>query len=208
MAINLKNRRSKFNNWSIAMQKLLIRLTKISLTLVAVGIALISGSAYAQSPLNWRSALYYDNGVQPSIAVLPSGLVVEFHQSEKNKSLYYRVGTVVRNVNGTHSITWGDSQHLGYAGERPDVAVTKEGYVLLVYTKGAYTGYGSEVQMRYWVGDLNPAGDSRQTITWRVRDAFFDNGQFASLAFNSNAVLIEAHEGFHTDNLYSCWSFH
>jgi len=107
-----------------------------------------------------------------------------------------------QNVSGTYSITWGDSQPLGYGGDRPDVAVTKEGYILLAYTKYAYSGYGSEAQMRYWVGILNPAGDTRQTITWRVKDNFFDTGKNASLAFNSNAVLVEAHEGIHTDNLY------
>src|ERR1700744_3385992 len=170
-------------------------LTRCLIVLLALSAALIGGSAYAQTPLSWTTPLRYDNGEQPSVALLRSGLVVEFHKSATTSSLYYHIGRVAL---FNKVINWGDSQPLGYSGSSPDVAVTKEGYVLLVYTKFAHEGYGSEVQMRYWVGEINPEGGIDQTITWRIRDAFFDTGLYASLAFNSDAVLAEVHEGFHT----------
>jgi len=183
------------------MKNTLSKSTTLAFFLLAL-IAAFSNSSFAQSPLKWRQAQHLDTGIQSSVVVLPSSLVVEFHRSENsNSKIWYRIGTVRQSFLGEYSVGWGKSQPIEYVGERPSVAITKEGYVVLVCTRFTYTGYKGTV-MRYFVGQLNPAGDEKQTIQWRVKDALFDTGQFAKIVFNSNGVLVEVHESGHNSGLF------
>jgi len=183
------------------MKNTLSKSTTLAFFLLAL-IAAFSNSSFAQSPLKWRQAQHLDTGIQSSVVVLPSGLVVEFHRSENsNSKIWYHIGTVRQSFLGEYSVGWGKSQPIEYVGERPSVAITKEGYVVLVCTRFTYTGYKGTV-MRYFVGQLNPAGDEKQTIQWRVKDALFDTGQFAKIVFNSNGVLVEVHESGHNSGLF------
>jgi hypothetical protein len=177
--------------------------TKLFTVLFVFG-SFFGGRAFAQSPLNWKTAQKFDNGVEPTVAVTPSGLVVEFHktQNKYNNDIYYRIGKVSQVYGGDYLVSWGPSQTIGKDGQRPHVAITKEGYVVLVYTKGAYTGYGTQVQMRYWAGQLDPTGDTKQAIVWRVKDAFYDTGQHASLSFNTNDILVDTHESANNSKLF------
>jgi hypothetical protein len=176
---------------------------KFSTVLLILG-TLFGARALAQSPLDWKTAQKFDNGVETTVAVTPSGLVVEFHKTQNKYSndIHYRIGKVGQAYGGQYLVSWGASQPLGKDGSRPSVAITKEGSVVLVYTKGAYTGYGNQVQMRYWVGQLDPTGDTKQEITWRVKDAFYDTGQHASLSFNTNDVLVDTHESANNSKLF------
>lgn len=177
--------------------------TRLS-TVLLISVTLSGSVAIAQSPLNWRTAQKFDNGVETTVAVTPSGLVVEFHKTQNKYSndIYYRVGKVGQAFGGEYFVSWGPSHTIGKDGQRPHVAITKEGYVVLVYTKGAYTGYGNQVQMRYWAGELDPTGDTKQAIVWRVKDAFYDTGQHASLSFNTHDILIDTHESANNSKLF------
>jgi hypothetical protein len=177
---------------------------KLSTALLVLSISLFYGKGFAQSPLAWKNPERLDTGIQPSVAVLPSGLVVEFHRSENsNSKVWYNIGTLVETYRGAYTtIRWGSPHSIEYLGERPSVAVTKEGYVVLVYTRFTYRGFNGTV-MRYFVGELNPAGDENQTIQWRIKDALFDTGQFAKITFNNrNNELIDVHESGSNSSLY------
>lgn len=163
---------------------------------------LAKGSVFAQSPLAWETAQHFDNGVESSVSVTPSGLAVEFHKNQNNNSIFYHVGKVRQSWDGKYSVGWGDSQPLYFDCHRPSVAITKEGLLVLVCTRFAYCGYGSEVQMRYWAGQLDPNGGSNQTIDWKLMDAFYDTGQYASLAFNTNDILVDVHESARNSKLF------
>ncbi len=182
------------------MKAILGALTKLSLALLVIGTPFSGDRAFAQSPLKWINAQHFDTGIKSSVAVAPSSLVVEFHRSENTNSVvWYHIGRVKQAINGEYFVSWGESHTIGYSGDMPFVAVTREGYVLMVYTKHSFHG---ETVMHYFVGQLDPDGDTKQTITWHVKDAFFDNGQFARLAFNSNDVLVEAHESARNTGLF------
>jgi hypothetical protein len=90
---------------------------------------------------------------------------------------------------------------MDYVGKRPSVTITKEGYVVLTYTVGGSRDHAG-VQMRYWVGALNPNGDNTQRIDWAVQDAFYDTGPYAALTFNTNDVLVDAHESANNNKLF------
>jgi hypothetical protein len=175
------------------MKRVLARLAKVVITCFLAS-ALAGIPIFAQSPLTWRTAQKFDNGVESSIAVTPSGLVIEFHKSQNNNGIFYHVGKVRETWDGQPFVSWGDSQPLYFDCHRPSVAITKQGWVLMACTKFAYSGYGSEVQMRYWAGQLNPDGDNAQTIDWKIMDRFFDTGQYAALSFNTNDILVDVHE--------------
>lgn len=165
-------------------------------------LAVVVSSALGQSPLNWEDAQHFDSGVDSSVSMTSSGLVIEFHKGHNDNSLWYHVGKVRQTWDGRYFVSWGSSHPLTYDGARPSVAISKEGYLVLTYTKFAYTGYGKDVQMRYWVGVLDPNGDSTQKIEWAVKDSFYDTGQYASLCFNTNDVLVDVHESAKTANLF------
>jgi hypothetical protein len=184
------------------MKFLFVRVAAIA-TILYVSAFAVSTRAMAQSPLDWQTAQTSDTGIQPSIAVTPSGLVVETHRSEHNDGkVWYRVGKIGQSLDKQYFIRWGKSHTLlDYPGLRPTVAITKEGYVLLVYTRLTYTGYNGPV-MRYFVGTLNPDGDSNQTIDWKIINDPFDTGQYARFAFTSSGKLVEVHESGNNSNLF------
>lgn len=190
-----------------AMKKSSDVFNKLSIALLVLSTVVFGKTAFGQSPLSWPKAAYYDDGSQTSVSIAPSGSdlspygrAIEFHRSQKNV-IWYRIGRVDRLNSGDYFVNWANSVSLNYEGSRPSIAVTKEGYIVLVYTKSAYTGYGSEVQMRYWVGKFDLAGDNF-TIDWKVRDAFYDNGQFARVSFNANNILVDVHRSARTSILY------
>jgi hypothetical protein len=162
----------------------------------------INRSVLAQAPLAWPRAIEFDKGLEPTVAVTPSGRAVEFHTSERTNTIWYRLGRVdTLNAPNHYYVNWAKAQSLDYNGSKPSIAVTRDGYLVLVYTKHAYTGYGSEVQMRYWVGQFDLRGDDF-TIRWKIKDAFYDTGRYAEISFNSSNVLVDVHESSRTSRLY------
>lgn len=165
-------------------------------------VVLISSHAFAQSQLNWKDAKRFSEGIESTVAIAPSGLIVEFHKSPKNNGMFYHVGKAFAQSGGGYVVEWGPNQPMQYDCHRPSVAISKEGWLLFVCTKNGYTGYGSGVTMRYWVGQLNPAGDGHQVINWRLMDAFYDNGQFGSVSFNTNDFIADVHESANNNKLF------
>jgi hypothetical protein len=134
----------------------------------------------------------YDSGVQTSNALLFSGLVLEFHKSASNAGIFYRVGK----LQGM-SVTWGNSQHSGGDGYWPAVALSKEGYVIVVRSNKD-TKSGSE--QYYRVGKIDPQGDQNQSIAWKTDFIHWDGGFHTSIAMNDNGVIVGVHEGNSSGN--------
>jgi hypothetical protein len=163
-----------------------------SYLLLICAVALLSGRAIAQSPLNWEKAQKFDTGVHSSIAILPSGLVVSFHETDNlTHEISYRIGKVGLTWDDKYYISWSSSHSIDIGGSWPTVAVTKEGYVVLAYSNSSAR---SATTLKYWAGELDPGGDKSQTITWRIKEKNYDSGFHPSLAFNSTGILAEAHE--------------
>jgi hypothetical protein len=81
---------------------------------------------------------------------------------------------------------------LPWTGSWPNVAMTNEGYVILVYSSGAYK---SNSHLYYAVGRIDPYGGVDQSITWLTPQAYlFDSGFHSSIAINNNGVILEVHE--------------
>jgi hypothetical protein len=119
-----------------------------------------SGVAVATSGCNleFNSFDRYDEGTQSSIALHSSRLALEFHQSENNESIWYRVGNQF--PLSRDYIAWGDSQSSGAYGYWPAVALSKEGYVIEVHSDRKNKD-GS--QQFYRSGKIDPNGDKNQS---------------------------------------------
>jgi hypothetical protein len=167
----------------------------VYIILATICCVLSAGLAAAQT-LEWSPEQQYDDGINPSVAVHPSGLVLEFHQSSLGiTDIWYHVGM----LNGT-SVTWGGSQSLGQKGNWATVAISKEGFVILVRSTTHFKNGGD---LRYWVGKIDPFGGINQSIDWLVRDAFWDAGFHASIAINDNGLIVGVHEaGFNSNEMY------
>jgi hypothetical protein len=128
----------------------------------------------------------YDDGVEPSIALLSTNLVLEVHKSEGNQGMWYRVGKL-----SGMTVTWGGSQQTGENGYWPTVVVSKEGYVILVHSSTAFrAGSG----LWYRVGQLDPNGDEKQSITWKTGSIKWDAGFHSSVSMNNSGVIVGVHE--------------
>jgi hypothetical protein len=128
-------------------------------------------------------------GVQTSIALHSSGLALEFHKSPSDAKIWYRVGKQHSMNKGV--IVWGNSQYSGANGERPAVAISKEGYVIEVHSNRENSA-GSE--QYYRVGKIDPNGDESQTITWKSELIHWDGGFHTSIAINDNGLIVGVHE--------------
>jgi hypothetical protein len=133
-----------------------------------------------------------DRGVQTSNALHPSGLVVEFHKSQNNSGIWYHIGRL-----GGTSVSWGASQKSGASGYWPTVAISQEGYVILVYSNNLARS-GSELY--YQVGTINPQGDQNQSINWVTGTIHWDGGFHTSIAMNNNGVILGVHESNSSNN--------
>jgi hypothetical protein len=155
---------------------------------------LVVSVGVAPQTLQWSPGQKYDDGVDSSVAVHPSGLVLEVHQSHAVGSfdIWYHVGM----LNGT-SVTWGGSQSLGASeGSWPTIAISKEGYVILVRSSGQFKS-GSE--LRYQVGKIDPYGGINQSITW-LHYGNWDAGFHSSIAINDNGIIVGVHETGHSSS--------
>jgi hypothetical protein len=140
---------------------------------------------------------HYDQGTQTSVTAHPSGLVLEFHQTEGlfDSSLWYRLGT----LDGP-SVNWEGSRHSGTSGYQPAVAISREGYVIVVYSN-KYNKFGSDLYYR--VGKVDPYLGNNQSITWLTDTIHWDAGFNGSIAMNHDGVIVGVHEaGQGGDGLY------
>jgi hypothetical protein len=157
----------------------------------------LSANTAASQTLEWSPSENYDQGGQSSVAVHRSRLVLEAHQTPFGDRMWYHLGM----LNGT-SVTWGGSQRLPGVGAQnwPNVAITKEGYVIFVYSMGDFKRIGN---LYYMVGRIDPNGGTDQSITWLTDELPIDAGFHSSIAINENGVILLAFEsGSGGDGLY------
>jgi len=133
----------------------------------------------------------YDHGVQSSTAVHPSGLVLEFHKTDNifDSSLWYRLGT----LDGP-TVSWAGSRRSVANGYQPAVAVTKEGYVILVFSSSPFK---NESDLSYHIGQIDPYGGNNQSISWLTPSIRWDRGFNGSIAINDDGVIVGVHETGH-----------
>jgi hypothetical protein len=131
----------------------------------------------------------YDVGIQSSIALHSSGLALEFHQSQLDNRIWYRVGK--QSPQDKKYIVWGNGQSAGAYGSWPAVAFSKEGYVIAVHSDSEYK---SGSQQFYRVGKIDPNGDENQSIIWKTDLIHWDGGFHTSIAINDNGLIVSVHE--------------
>jgi len=124
--------------------------------------------------------LQYDTGVNTSVAINASGMVVEVHKAELGNRLWYHVGTIDRNT-----VAWGAS-HDYDNGITPSVALNNNRIAVEVHeTESPFSN-----RLYCHVGTVNAESHS---ITWGPsRD--YDDGKVPHVAVNSSGVVVEVHE--------------
>jgi hypothetical protein len=135
-----------------------------------------------------------DRGMQSSVALHSSGLVLEFHVERYVRSIQYRIGKLTET-----SVTWGPLLDAGISPVRywPAVALTKDGTFVLVYSDREHK---SQSQLFYRIGWIDPHGDEWQRIEWKTGDAFWDSGFHTSVAMNDNGLIVSVHETHGSSN--------
>jgi hypothetical protein len=120
---------------------------------------------------------------------------VECHKSQFNEEIWYRLGKV-----DGEKIIWGGSRRLDDTGYWPAVAISKEGYVIVVHSDRAIKLLS---QLFYKVGKIDPNGDENQPIAWLTGSMNWDRGFHSSIAINDNGVIVGVHEtGHNSTGLY------
>jgi hypothetical protein len=140
--------------------------------------------------LRWTTPVGYDTGIKTKIAIR-NGFIVEVHKSQStwSNAIWYHIGKLDHD-GGT--VTWGASHKLGYEGDWPAVALSKEGYVIFTWST-YYNTDGSD--LAYRVGTVNLNGDVNQTIDFKKKGEIYDTGYHGSISINRQGVIAEAHEG-------------
>jgi hypothetical protein len=149
--------------------------------------------------VHWVGGAQYDSGVNPTVAMSPSGYVIEAHRSLGNYNLWYHLGKIVDG-----SLVWGPT--IGYdTGNNPSVAIKDDGYIVEVHSDLPPSLLG--VELYYRVGKIDPhAAPDAQTIDWLsgTNGIHYDGGKMPSIAMTPKGVIVEVHEtnrGF-SDALY------
>jgi hypothetical protein len=75
--------------------------------------------------------------------------------------------------------------------------VTIKGYVVFVRSLSP-SRTGSELYYR--IGEIDPHGDTDQTIEWKTEFLHWDAGFHSSIAINDQGVIVGVHESNHTPN--------
>jgi hypothetical protein len=156
-------------------------------SLATMCLALSANVAGAQT-LNWTTPKEYDNGIQTALASHSAGLDLEAHQSSSpGLDLWYRFGSL-----NARNEAWGKSQTLPFSGSWPNVAISREGYVILIYSNGRFKANSG---LSYAIGFMNVHGGRDQAISWLTPNGDrFDSGFHSSTAINGDGVIVEVHE--------------
>lgn len=128
---------------------------------------------------------YSSGGIDPTVALNDSGIVVEVHATEGN-NLYCRAG-VLNSGNGT--ITWSPSAKYD-TGRRPSVGINNDNMVVEVHQSPD----GSDLW--YNVGKVEQIKNGNYAIAWGdlTKKRQYDAGEYPSVAFCGDKIL-EAHTG-------------
>lgn len=133
----------------------------------------------------WGYSYKFDNGYFPSVAINDNGTVVEVHQSQWRRALFYRVGVV--NVEDM-KIDWVGRKAKHYSsGSKPSVALNNKAKpeVVAVHMTDSLHVNGT----LFCVGTL---GENSE-ITWSVA-ATYGEGKRPKVAINDNGTVVEVHE--------------
>jgi hypothetical protein len=160
-------------------------------------------SAAPKTLIDWADFDSFDTGYESSVAMHPSGLIVEVHSSSQSSfaytGLYYRIGKL---DSTKETVKWGPSRRWvtkDNNGSWPAVAITKEGYAILTYSN-AFTK--SNAVLRYYVGTLDLNGGTDQLIDFKVQNEKLDTGFHDSISVNYNGTIAEAHEADGKKGMY------
>src|ERR1700733_4445738 len=160
-------------------------------------------SAAPKTLIDWADFDTFDTGYESSVAIHPSGLVVEVHSSGQTfltyNGLFYCIGKLDP-TKGT--VAWGPSRRWvtkDKNGSWPAVAITKAGYAILIYSN-AFTK--DNAVLRYYVGTLDLNGGTDQLINFKVQNEKLDTGFQASAPGNCNGTIAEAHEADGKKGMY------
>lgn len=121
----------------------------------------------------------YDSGVVPRIAAA-NGTLVEVHESERRRALFYHVGTRTGGL-----VRFGPSRPMGN-GMNPAVAVNAGGTVVEVHVTDSLGSH----QMYYRVGQVQ-AADKTINFGQSLR---YDTGYRPQVGLNANGAVVEVHE--------------
>jgi hypothetical protein len=145
--------------------------------------------------VNWYPAIGLDTGEESSVYVRGRRMV-EVHRSESNWSddFWYRIG-VCNTFNG--AVAWGPSHDLSIGGSWPTVAITREGYVILIYADSVSK---ASSHLNYWIGKMDLGGNYLQTIDWVRKVYWYDGGFHPHVTLTSDGKIVEVHESGNGNN--------
>ena len=142
--------------------------------------------------IDWGESKEYDSGLHPHVA-LNEDCVVEVHQSQYERTLWYRVGVV--NFENK-SISWSKSKKYDN-GITPAVAINNNGNVVEVHA----TDNPLSSSLFYRTGTINV---DKKEIHFH-ESHHYDTGKNPSIALNDNQQVIEVHEGDTWSIGYKLW---
>jgi hypothetical protein len=150
--------------------------------------ALEDGSSVEEGSIvgdgNFGKGDRYDTGKKPDVALNDGNVVVEVHESQNHKTLWYHVGEV-----DGDKINWGES--IKYDdGKKPSVAITNDGLVVEVHQ--------SEKRDTLWyrVGQVDGG-----KIDWG-ESIEYDDGVQPSVAITNDRLVVEVHKSENHNTLW------
>jgi len=140
------------------------------------------------------AASKYDYGKTPSVAINTKGYVVEIHQSQRKKELWYHVGLIQE-----------DNVHLGPSikfdkGQQPSVTMDDAGHIIEVHNSD------NRPALFYRAGTIDI---QNQKIKWSaVSFTNYDAGVSPTVAMNNVGHVVEIHKSENRDLLWVKYGKH
>ena len=131
--------------------------------------------------ISWKKACSYDYGLYPRVAINKHGTVVEVHEAQMHRNLYYHVGVV---DTFRQKIEWSDSRYYD-SGLAPAVALLDDNTVISVHQTSAFGSYATY----YRIGTVDV---EHKIINWG-HSISYGRGRELALAANQDTVL-EVHK--------------
>jgi hypothetical protein len=176
----------------VARLRLASILSLLALAVLGPGPVRAGAAESTSDQLAFNNPSGYDDGAQTSVALHSSNLVLEFHQGTFSRTFYYRLG--LANANG---VSWGPTRETGFSGNWPTVAISEEGYVIVV---GSLTSTRNKNELYYRVGWIDPYGGKDQFINWLTGAIHWDGGFHTSIAMNDAGIIVGVHESNNISN--------